>query len=108
MIDFSNVGTPIENLVGNVPDYFLGDVCLRDVYAVAKTDLIPVAIVKDIATLDLREITGMAEEPFDEVATYFVMMIYVWCRTCCAHLRKQERRGTMRQYYPMDGMTKIH
>lgn len=108
MIDFSKVGTPITNLVGNVPDYFLGDVCLADVYAVAKADLIPVAIVKDIGTLDLRSITGMTDEPFDEVATAFVMTIYVWCRTCCAHLRIMERRGTMKQYLPMQGMSRVH
>lgn len=108
MIDFEKVGTPITNLVGDVPDYFLGDVCLAHVYAVAKTELSPLAIVKDIGTLDLRAITELQEEPFDEVATAFVMTIYVWCRSCCAHLRVMERRGTMKQYFPMQGMSRVH
>ena len=124
MINFRQTVTDIRE-IAKTPNFLDKDVCLCDVYMVAKNELPAYALLPDdkntiqLAGIYFEElvsicgkdfIASMAGEPEDIALTILVYATYLWCVKICTDLRILERKGKLKRVDPMvvpEGVT-IH
>jgi len=124
MINFRQTVTDIRE-IAKTPNFLDKDVCLCDVYMVAKNELPAYALLPDdkntihLAGIHFEElvsicgkdfIASMEGEPEDIALTILVYATYLWCVKICTDLRILERKGKLKRVDPMvvpEGVT-IH
>jgi hypothetical protein len=115
MINFRQTVTDIRE-IAKTPSFLDNDICLCDVYMVAKNELPAYALLPDdqssieLAGMHFEELVSICGKDFiasmegdseDIALTILVYATYIWCVKISTDLRRLERSGKLKRVDPL-------